>query len=142
MTRVAHEFEDLILAVGRSVAAQRPACCELLDNLIKKTKECFAKQKTSQYLGIGLQIAAPVVGGLGSATGRYTAVNGIQWGSKAGDVLKTLFDAKDLDYRAIQKQIDSVSTEMAAVNQNQTTFLQTLETAKQRHQQIQDNAKR
>ncbi|HEX4840313.1 MAG TPA: hypothetical protein VFU89_07735 [Rhabdochlamydiaceae bacterium] len=142
MTRVAREFENLILAVRSSVAAQRPACCELLDNLIVKTKECFAKQKTSQYWGIFFQVAAPTVGWVGSASGRYTAANGIQWGSKLGDVLKTLFDAKGLDHQATQKQIDNVSAEMAAVNQGQATFLQSLENAMQRHQQIQDNAKR
>ncbi|HEX2579498.1 MAG TPA: hypothetical protein VHK67_03750 [Rhabdochlamydiaceae bacterium] len=142
MTRVAREFENLLLAVRSSVAAQRPATCELLDNLVVKTKDCFAKQKRSQYWGIGLQLALPAMGVAGSYSGRYTPSNGLQWGSKAGDVVKTLFDAKGFDLQATQKQIDTTSAELAAVNQGQATFLQSLETAMQRHQQIQDNAKR
>lgn len=136
MTRVAREFENLILAVRSSVSAQRPATCELLDNLIEKTKDCFTKQQWNKYGGIFFQVAAPAIGGW------YAGINGIQWGSKLGDIIQTGSDAYGLDNQATQKKIDSVFAEMTAVNQGQATFLQSLETALQRLHQNEDNAKR
>jgi len=143
MTRVAREFENLLLAVRSSVAAQRPATCELLDNLIVKTKNCYASLRWNQYLGIGAQVLIPAIA-LGAGTGYFKAKADVslQWGSKVADVFKTGIDAYGSNYQATQKQIDHVSAELAAVNQGQATFLQSLETAMQRHQQIQDNAKR
>jgi hypothetical protein len=142
MTRVAREFENLLLAVRSTVASHRPVSCELLDNLIEKTKNCFAAQKSSQKWGLVWQTAGPVIGLVGSASGYYTANNGLQWGSKVGDIFKTWIEANGLDNQALQKQIDNTSNELAASNQGQATFLQGLETAMQRHQQILDNAKR
>jgi hypothetical protein len=143
MVRVAREFEDLLLAVRSTVASHRPVSCELLDNLIEKSKTCFASQKRGQYWGLLGQVAAPIIGlGMGTGYFKAEASNSLQWGSKAGDIFKTCLDAKGLDYQALQKQIDNTSNELAASNQGQATFLQGLETAMQRHQQILENAKR
>lgn len=144
MTRVAREFENLILAVRSSVATHRPATCELLDSMIEKTKNCFASQSRNQYLGIIGQAALPLIGLAVGISGYRSATpaGGLQWGSKAGDVFKTFCDAYGFDKQALQKQIDSTSNELASSNQGQATFLQGLETAMQRHQQILENAKR
>ena len=64
MTRVAREFENLLLAVRSSVATQRPVSCELLDNLIVKTKGCFAAQKQILNRGLYAQILLPFVGAI------------------------------------------------------------------------------
>ena len=162
MTRVAREFENLLLAVRSTVSLQRPATCQLLDNLVEKTKQCFAAQKRNQYWGLAFQTIVPTLG-LASplvAKGLSTTISGawattvsdalsetdastrLQWSSKAGDILKTWSDAKGYDYQALQKQIDNASAELSSVNQGQATFLQGLESALQRHQQIHDNAKR
>jgi hypothetical protein len=144
MVRVAREFENLLLAVRSTVATQRPISCELLDNMIVKTKNCFAAQKRTHYWGLVWQTAAPVIGlGVGLTGYRSaTPAIGLQWGSKIGDILKTFVDASGYDHQALQKQIDNTSAELAATNQGQATFLQGLETAMQRHQQILENAKR
>lgn len=143
MTRVAREFENLILAVRSSVAANRPATCELLDSMIEKTKNCFAAQSRNQYLGLACQIFSPLmIAGVGISYFKADASKCLEWGSKAGDVFKTALDAYGFDKQALQKQIDNTSAELASSNQGQATFLQSLETAMQRHQQILENAKR
>jgi hypothetical protein len=143
MTRVAREFENLLLAVRSAVSAHRPASCELLDSMTEKSKQCFAAQKQGQYWGLLGQVLIPTVfWGVGTGYMRAEPSTSLQWGSKAGDIFKAWLDAKGLDYQASQKQIDNTSAELAASNQGQATFLQGLETAMQRHQQILDNAKR
>jgi len=162
MTRVAREFENLLLAVRSAVSLQRPATCQFLDNLVEKTKKCFADQKRNQYWGLAFQTVVPVFGlasplaakglsavvsgawaaAVSDALAKTDASTRLQWSSKAGDILKTWSDAKGYDYQALQKQIDNASAELASVNQGQATFLQGLEGALQRHQQIHENARR
>lgn len=162
MTRVAREFENLLLAVRNSISMQRPASCALMDNLVEKTKKCFADQKRIHYWSLAYQTLIPALGlvaplGASALTSATTAnwaktINDVlaksdastrlKWSSKIGDFLKALNDAKGFDCQASQKQIDNTTSEMTAVNQAQATFLQSLETAMQRHQQILDNAKR
>ena len=160
MTRVAREFENLMLAVRSSVAAHRPATCELLDSMIEKTKQCFAAQKSSHKLGLQSQVGIPLLGllvpsliGYGLSLHAWTQNFGkqlsdsdlstrLQWSTKTGDFVKSWIDANGYDHQAMQKQIDNTSAELAASNQGQATFLQSLETAMQRHQQILENAKR
>ncbi len=142
MVRVAREFENLLLAVRSTVATQRPVSCELLDNLVVKTKACFAAQKHTHYVGLACQTLLPGVGFVGGLALGADAAKSIQWSSKAGEFAKAWFDASGFDQQATQKQIDNAAAELAASNQGQATFLQGLESAMQRHQQILDNAKR
>ena len=162
MTRVAREFENLLLAVRSSTTINRSSLCKLLEDSIDKTKKCFADQKRIQYWGLAYQALVPALGlvapfgasALASATNanwpktlsdalaKTDASTRLQWGSKIGDFMQTWNNTKGLDCQAQQKQIDNAMAELNTVNGAQTTFLQGLETAMQRHQQIQDNAKR
>jgi hypothetical protein len=143
MTRVARQFEDLLLAVRSSVATQRPVSCELLDNLIVKTKTCFDAQKRTHNRGLYSQILIPLVGTMvGISIFKAEASTSLQFSGKVGDYAKNWFDAGAFDQQAMQKQIDNATAELTASNQSQATFLQSLESAMQRNQQILDNAKR
>jgi len=143
MVRVAREFENLLLAVRSTVAIQRPVSCERLDFLVDKTKACFAAQKQIHMRGIICQTLIPIVGTIGGmAAFGADASTSLQFSSKAGEFAKAWFDASGYDLQASQKQLDNAAAELTSSTQGQATFLQGLESAMQRHQQILDNAKR
>ncbi len=161
MARIERAFENLMLDVKRSVSTLRPASYDLLDTLIEKSKRCFAAQKSTHQLGMAYQTWLPLAG-LAAPLASYglTLLSSKDWinqlhenlnkdastrfqiSSKFSEVLKGRSDAESYDHQALQKQIDNMSAELASAIQAQTVFLQSLETAMQKHQQILESAKR
>ncbi len=158
MTRVAREFENLILDVRRSVSTLRPASYDLLDTLIEKSKRCFAAQKSTHQLGMAYQTWIPLAGLAAPLAGmaltpifandwllkfsKTDPLTSFQISSKFSEVLKGRADAAIYDHQTLHKQIDNMSSEVASGIQAYTVFLQGLETAMQKHQQLIADAKR
>jgi hypothetical protein len=140
MTRIAHEFENLILAVRRATSEQKPLANHFLDRLIEKSRICFSKQKDNTTRNLWTDL---IGGAAGIVTAGWTGkAEAAQWSQKATEVAKTYFSRSQFDTQMDERQIQHVTTEWTTFQQGQQQFLQNLDTVLQRNQQNEDAAKR
>ncbi len=140
MSRVSREIENTLLDLRKLAHAQRSMGNDLLDDQVRKTRECYDQQTRNQRWGGAFQLAGTVVLGAASLLihPKLFELSGI-----ITNLVQNFFTGpKSNDFQARIQELQNASSNWTATTQGADTVIRNLDGVIASLQQKEADAKR